>query len=79
MMMTIENPEETCLRIALDRFVHAIGEFTFVCKTLKDYKCRILIQGDDIIISCGDKYIIIEDAMDYTKDFAMLVRGYIDV
>ena len=78
-MMVIENPEETCLRIALDRFTNAIGEFTFVCKTIKDYKCRILIQDDDVIISCGDKYVQIDEAMSYVKDFARLVRGYTDV
>ena len=78
-MMTIENPEETWLRIVLDRFEHAIGEFTFVCRTLKDYNCCIRIQGDDVIISCGNRYINIGDAMDYVKDFARLVRGYTDV
>ena len=78
-MMVIENPEETCLRIALDRLNYTLESFTQLCRYLKNHNCHVRVQGDDVIISCGDKYIIIEAAMDYVKDFASLVRGYTDV
>lgn len=75
-MLEIENLEEASIKLALDRINYALYEFSFVCKTLKNHNCHIRIQGNDVIISCGDKYTTIEDAMEYFKDFIELVRKY---